>query len=256
MASWFSVESWRASFDAQYASERTRGSTAKVIQSHHRVLDDQQRRIEHLEKRADEERAKAQQWLSKKNRQRALECLKRKRLYEKQAANLQAMSSNIEQQQFAMQNSILTGEVARSMREGASAMRTIHERVSLDDVEETMLDIQEQMDEASAVQESISRPMFSSASEYDDEDALLAELEELTDDGLIEQLDNTSITNHVPSRTATTEQTHASPIIGGGGDDENDDDKGRPGEEKSDDERKMEKSDEAELEKLRQEMAL
>jgi len=93
--------------------------------------------------------------------------------------------STIETQVLTLENASVSIEAMKAMREGANSMKGIHNEMNIDQVDNTMEDIREQMDVANEISEAISQPI---GGEIMDDDDLLAELEQLEQEGLDEQL--------------------------------------------------------------------
>ncbi|KAF7695028.1 charged multivesicular body protein 4c-like [Silurus meridionalis] len=119
-----------------------------------------------------------------KNKRAALQALKRKKRYEKQLAQIDGTLSTIEYQREALENSNTNTEVLKNMGYAAKAMKNAHQNMDIDKVDELMQDITEQQELAQEISDAISKPV--GFGEEFDEDELLAELEELEQ----EELDN------------------------------------------------------------------
>ncbi|KAK1786958.1 hypothetical protein P4O66_017333 [Electrophorus voltai] len=119
-----------------------------------------------------------------KNKRAALQALKRKKRYEKQLAQIDGTLSTIEFQREALENANTNTEVLKNMGFAAKAMKNAHQNMDIDKVDELMQDITEQQELAQEISDAISKPV--GFGEEFDEDELLAELEELEQ----EELDN------------------------------------------------------------------
>lgn len=91
----------------------------------------------------------------------------------------------IENQKMALENANFNQEVMKAMAQGANALQNVNENMTIDKVDETMDNIQEQMDVANEISEAISQP---TGMGYEDEDELEAELAELEAEELDETL--------------------------------------------------------------------
>jgi len=147
------------------------------------TLDLLEKREEHLQKKIERELAIAKQNASK-NKRVAMMALKRKKTYEGQLSKLSGARMTIEQQLMAIEGAQVSLQAMNAMRMGASAMRSIHGEMSLDQVDNTMDEIREQMDIANEINDAISQPLGDPI----DEDDLEAELLELESENLDEQL--------------------------------------------------------------------
>jgi charged multivesicular body protein 4A/B len=129
--------------------------------------------------------ADAKKFMQQKNKRSALQCLKRKKVYETQVDKLGATRFAIEQQVMTLEQANVSVEAMQAMKMGAQSMKTIQKDMTIDDVDKTMDDIQEQMDIANEISDAISQPL---GGDVMDDDDLLAELEDLEQADLDEQL--------------------------------------------------------------------
>uniref|UniRef100_A0A667XEQ9 Charged multivesicular body protein 4Bb n=1 Tax=Myripristis murdjan TaxID=586833 RepID=A0A667XEQ9_9TELE len=130
---------------------------------------------EFLEKKIDQELIIAKK-NGTKNKRAALQALKRKKRYEKQLAQIDGTLSTIEFQREALENANTNTEVLKNMGFAAKAMKSAHENI----VDDLMQDITEQQE-----------------LEFD-EDELLAELDELEQEELDKNLLEIGGTENVP----------------------------------------------------------
>ncbi|XP_076847640.1 charged multivesicular body protein 4c [Brachyhypopomus gauderio] len=119
-----------------------------------------------------------------KNKRAALQALKRKKRYEQQLAQIDGTLSTIEFQREALENANTNTEVLKNMGFAAKAMKNAHQNMDIDKVDDLMQDITEQQELAQEISDAISKPV--GFGEEFDEDELMAELEELEQ----EELDN------------------------------------------------------------------
>uniref|UniRef100_UPI00358F70DC charged multivesicular body protein 4c-like isoform X5 n=1 Tax=Myxine glutinosa TaxID=7769 RepID=UPI00358F70DC len=122
----------------------------------------------------------------KTNKRAARQALKRKKMYEKQLAQIDATLSTIEFQREALENANTNTEVLKSMGVAAKAMKSAHQNMDMDKVDDLMSDIQEQLDLTQEISDAISRPV--GFGQDVDEDELLAELEDLEQEELDKDL--------------------------------------------------------------------
>ncbi|KAG5591406.1 hypothetical protein H5410_041920 [Solanum commersonii] len=116
----------------------------------------------------------------------AIQCLKRKRLYEQQIEQLGNFQLRIHDQMIMLEGAKATTETVDALRTGAAAMKAMQKATNIDDVDKTMDEINEQTENMKLIQEALSTPI-GSAADFD-EDELEAELEELEGAELEEQL--------------------------------------------------------------------
>ncbi|TNN08432.1 Charged multivesicular body protein [Schistosoma japonicum] len=121
-----------------------------------------------------------------KNKRMALQALSRKRNYEKQLAQIDGTLNTIDSHIEALENAGTNVEVLSAMRYGSTALKNVHNKLTADDVQNIMDDIQEQRDICQEISSVISTPMGLN-SDFDEDD-LLRELEELEAEGVEQKL--------------------------------------------------------------------
>ncbi|KAK1280821.1 hypothetical protein QJS04_geneDACA014917 [Acorus gramineus] len=139
-----------------------------------------------LLKKASAEVEKAKEFSRAKNKRAAIQCLKRKRLYEQQVEQLGNFQLRIHDQMIMLEGAKATTETVDALRTGAAAMKAMQKATNIDDVDKTMDEINEQTENMKQIQEALSAPI-GAAADFD-EDELEAELEELEGAELEEQL--------------------------------------------------------------------
>ncbi|KAK4412574.1 Vacuolar protein sorting-associated protein [Sesamum alatum] len=139
-----------------------------------------------LLKKAAAEVEKAKEFTRAKNKRAAIQCLKRKRLYEQQIEQLGNFQLRIHDQMIMLEGAKATTETVDALRSGAAAMKAMQKATNIDDVDKTMDEINEQTENMKQIQEALSTPI-GAAADFD-EDELEAELEELEGAELEEQL--------------------------------------------------------------------
>ncbi|XP_070536266.1 charged multivesicular body protein 4c-like [Ptychodera flava] len=144
-----------------------------------------EKKQEYLEKKISTELKQAKQ-MGTKNKRAALMALKRKKRYEKQLAQIDGTLSTIEFQREALESANTNTEVLKTMGYAAKALKSAHQQLDVDDVHDMMDDIQEQQELANEISDAISNPI--GFGQEMDEDELMAELEELEQEDLDEEL--------------------------------------------------------------------
>ncbi|KAA8534886.1 hypothetical protein F0562_029898 [Nyssa sinensis] len=139
-----------------------------------------------LIKKATTEVEKAKEYTRAKNKKAAIQCLKKKRLYEQQIEQLGNFQLRIHDQMILLEGTKATTETVDALRSGAAAMKAMQKATNIDDVDKTMDEINEQTENMKTIQEALATPIGASADF--DEDELEAELEELEGAELEEQL--------------------------------------------------------------------
>ena len=131
-----------------------------------------------LNKKMALELQKAKEFNRAKNKRAALQCLKKKKLYEQQIENLQNHQLKLEEQVITLEGSKTTAETFSALKSSAGAMKQLHKETNIDEVDRVMDDINEQSEKMRQVQEALGQPVGYSADLDEDElDAELAELE-------------------------------------------------------------------------------
>ncbi|KAK4283918.1 hypothetical protein QN277_000819 [Acacia crassicarpa] len=139
-----------------------------------------------LVKKVAGEVEKAKEYTRAKNKRAAIQCLKKKKLYEQQIEQLGNFQLRIHDQMILLEGAKATTETVDALRTGASAMKAMQKATNIDDVDKTMDEINEQTENMKQIQEALATPIGASADF--DEDELEAELEELEGAELEEQL--------------------------------------------------------------------
>ncbi|KAL6496546.1 hypothetical protein OROGR_029804 [Orobanche gracilis] len=138
-----------------------------------------------LQKKASAELEKAKEYTKAKNKRAAMQCLKRKKLYEGQIEQLANFQLRIHDQMIMLEGAKATTETVDALRIGAAAMKAMQKAMNIDDIDKTMDEINEQTENMKQMQEALATPI--NAADFD-EDELEAELEELEGAELEEQL--------------------------------------------------------------------
>ncbi|KAH7286593.1 hypothetical protein KP509_32G014400 [Ceratopteris richardii] len=139
-----------------------------------------------LQKKIALEVEKAKEYTKAKNKRAAIQCLKRKKLYEVQVEQLGNFQLRIHDQMILLEGAKATTETVDALRTGAAAMKAMHKSTNIDDVDKTMDEINEQTENMKQIQDALATPI-GAAADFD-EDELEAELEELEEAELEEQL--------------------------------------------------------------------
>lgn len=160
-------------------------SPQEAIQRLREVEEMLQKKSDFLEKKVDSELTLARKH-GTKNKRAALMALKRKKRYEKQLQQIDGTLSTIEFQREALENASTNTEVLSVMGGAAKALKAAHKNMDVDDVHNLMDDIAEQQEVANEISDAISNPI--GFGQDMDEDDLMAELEELEQESLDEQL--------------------------------------------------------------------
>lgn len=132
-----------------------------------------------------------------KDKRTALNALKRKKRLEKQLTNIDGTLSTIEFQRDALESANTNTEVLKTMGYAAKALKSAHQQMDIEDVDTMMADISEQTELANEISEAISSSVGFGTDI--DEDELNAELEELEQEDLDEQMLNIGAAPDLPA---------------------------------------------------------
>ena len=94
-----------------------------------------------LHKKMAAELEKAKDFNRAKNKRAALQCLKKKKLYEQQIEQLQNQQLKLEEQVITLEGSKTTAETFTALKSGAGAMKQIHKETNIDEVDKVRSDL-------------------------------------------------------------------------------------------------------------------
>ncbi|CAL9227289.1 unnamed protein product [Arabidopsis halleri] len=163
-----------------------------------------------LLKKAGQEVDKAKEYTRAKNKRAAIQCLKRKRLYEQQVEQLGNFQLRIHDQMIMLEGAKATTETVDALRSGASAMKAMQKATNIDDVDKTMDEINEQTENMKQIQEALATPI-GAAADFDEDD-LEQELEDLESEELESQLLQPATTAPLPSVPVPAGRQLARPV--------------------------------------------
>lgn len=142
---------------------------------------------DYLEKQIDEQDAIVRANVTK-NRVVARQALKRKKKLEGDLVKIQNQIDSLETQLNAIESANLNMETMKAMKQGAQAIKQIHNEFDVDKVDATMDDIRDQVEISEEISDAISRPL---GNDMVDEDELDEELAAMQQEELDEQMTNT-----------------------------------------------------------------
>uniref|UniRef100_A0A0D9XNK0 Charged multivesicular body protein 4b n=1 Tax=Leersia perrieri TaxID=77586 RepID=A0A0D9XNK0_9ORYZ len=164
-----------------------------------------------LQKKASAEVEKAKDYTKSKNKSAAIQCLKKKKLYETQIEQLANFQLRVHDQIIMLESAKATTDTVDALRSGSSAVKAIHQSVSIDDIENAIEEANEHTENMRQIQEALATPIGASADF--DEDELEAELEDLEEEELENELPEPPLrTSIVPSARATTSSQPANDL--------------------------------------------
>ncbi|KAJ1273904.1 hypothetical protein BS78_05G020700 [Paspalum vaginatum] len=149
-----------------------------------------------LQKKCSAEIEKAKDYTKSKNKNAAIQCLKKKKLYETQIEQLSNFQLRVHDQIIMLESAKATTDTVDALRSGSNAVKAIQQSLNIDDIESAIDESNEQTEHMREIQEALATPIGASA-EFD-EDELEAELEELEDEALEEELPEPPARRPVP----------------------------------------------------------
>ena len=119
--------------------------------------------------------------------------MKRKKLHETELDKIQNVKMTLETQVMNLESASQNAETFKAMAAGKSAMQNIRTNVGIEKVDDLMDDIREEMEMANEISDAIAQPVDPLAN---DEDELLAELEQMGADDLEAELLKAPVANN------------------------------------------------------------
>eukprot|EP01012_Entosiphon_sulcatum_P004571 TRINITY_DN1183_c0_g1_i1.p2 TRINITY_DN1183_c0_g1~~TRINITY_DN1183_c0_g1_i1.p2 ORF type:complete len:219 (-),score=66.21 TRINITY_DN1183_c0_g1_i1:333-989(-) len=166
------------------------GDTLEVLEKREAVL----------QKKIDQEMAKAREATKKGNKTAAMTCLKRKKAYEDQLTKLGQQRSNIEAMQMKLEEATMHVEVLNATKAGAKAIKQVYGNLTPDRIDRDMDSIHDAMDQANDIADALSQPLMGDVVDEGDLENELAELEQEEMDKQMLGLDTTPLPK-VPTGT-------------------------------------------------------
>jgi len=157
----------------------------KTIQNIRSTQETLEKRGNHLEKQIEKLTQSARAKLKKKNKKGAMYDLKRKKLLEKELSGIENKKLTLETQTLALENAQMNESVFHAVKDGVKAIETVSKNVNVDKVEDLMDNMQELQEDQEAINDALGQPV----TDFDD-DELLKELEDMTDEEETERLRN------------------------------------------------------------------
>lgn len=187
---WFGRKKTATSKPSAVSSTSSKGgtsrtSTANTVVSLRENIKTQEKREEHLERKIEQLQQEAKDKMGKKDKKGALFALKRKKLYEGEVDKISNIKMTLETQVMNLESAQQNAETFKAMNSGKSAMKDIREDVGIEKVDDLMDDIKEEMEMADEISNALAQPVDPL---LQDDDALLAELNELEAMGVQDEL--------------------------------------------------------------------
>jgi charged multivesicular body protein 4 len=148
-------------------------NTSRVIHKMNDTIDAMDQREQMLMKKIEQETQKAKEAMAKKNKNLALLCMKRKKLYEDNLGKLTAQRANMETIKITMEDTAMNAEVLGAQRAATNELQRINQSMNADQVEDDMDKMREAMDDQQRIAEMLGQPI---GNDMVDEDDLMDEL--------------------------------------------------------------------------------
>ncbi|KAI4212166.1 MAG: hypothetical protein LQ351_005035 [Letrouitia transgressa] len=179
------------------SAQRRRDAPKKAILDLRQQLDMLQKRERHLENQMANEEKKAKETVNT-NKTAARAALKRKKQHEQTLEQTSNQISMLEQQIYSIESANINQETLAAMKNAGAAMKAIHGKMTMEDVDATMENLREQDELTKEIGNAItSMPI----SEPVDEDELEADLQALEQENLNERM---LTTGNVPVSDSVT----------------------------------------------------
>ncbi|KAJ1618992.1 Snf7-domain-containing protein [Pavlovales sp. CCMP2436] len=117
------------------------------------------KREEHLMRKADHELAEAKKFAADKNKRSALTALKRKKLYEAQLEKVSASKMTLDMQRMALEQINISKVTFDAIDVGKRELERLNKEMGVERVEETMDDLQEQIELTNETADALARPL-------------------------------------------------------------------------------------------------
>jgi hypothetical protein len=143
---------------------------------------------EHIQRKMDAELVNAKKFNAAGKKREALQCLKKKKMYEQQLLTLGTSKINLENQKLTMESMKMNAEILDTQKMAAKSMQEqVKQMGGVDKVEELMDMVEDTQTDAREIQEAMGRQLELPGITADD-DELLAELDGLMEDDLAADL--------------------------------------------------------------------
>ncbi|KAM0941119.1 putative Snf7 family protein [Dioscorea sansibarensis] len=187
-------------------SKKKTTSSPKAISSLYKLqdtLETLEKKEQLLQKKISNEVQKAKDYTNQKNKNAAIQCLKKKKLYEAQIERIANLQLRLHDQMLTLQGATATTETIDALRKGSNAVKSIHQSLNVDDISKTIKEASEQSENMKQLQDALANSI--GVTDDFDEDELEAELEELEEAELEEQIleQNSTVPTQPPSITTT-----------------------------------------------------
>jgi len=152
-----------------------------------------EKRETHIQRKIDNEITQAKKFSAAGKKREALQCIKRKKMYEKQLEQISNTKMTLEQQQITLEAMNLNREALEASKTAAQSMAAQTKAMGgVEAVDETMDAVEDGLNDAEEIAQALGRSVNVPGLDADEDD-LLAELEGLEADDLADQLGSVEI---------------------------------------------------------------
>ncbi|PPQ79538.1 hypothetical protein CVT25_003419 [Psilocybe cyanescens] len=170
-----------------------------------------EKKEEYLQRKIEEETKKSRA-NAVSNKAVALAALKRKKVTEGELDRLAGTRLQLEMQVNTLESANLNAETMAAMKKASDALKVIHGNLTIDKVDATMNQVNEQRELASDIADALANPMYSGMDM--DEDELAADLEELQQEVLNDRLNEADHAPvHLPPNVTRVEDKTRRPSV-------------------------------------------
>lgn len=139
-----------------------------------------------IEKKIDQETERAKDFTKANNKRAALQCLKKRKLYESQLESVENNIMRVNEQQMMLENQRTTVETVSALSNAAKASKQTMHEMKVDDVDQVLDNINEQNEAMEQINAAMGQPIGPSADI--DEDDLEKEFMDMQAEQLDEEL--------------------------------------------------------------------
>lgn len=144
--------------------------TYDTIQTLKKSSDDLDKRIQNYQKKIEQQQKIAKQKIAKKDKQGAMMCLKRKKMYENEITKIEGIQVTLETQMMSLESAQTNATAYQAISIGTKSIAAVNQSINVENVETTIEDLQEQMDDANEVSNALSQGIDTGLDEGDLED--------------------------------------------------------------------------------------
>ncbi|KAB8627248.1 hypothetical protein FH972_026081 [Carpinus fangiana] len=150
------------------------------------TLDMLAKREKHLQNQADDQQGQARKFLAANNQTQAKAALRRKKAFEHNLEQTQAQMMTVEREISSIETANINKETLDAMKNASSAMKQIHNGLTIDKVDATMEDLRDQHAIGEEIADALTQGAVTAG--MADEDELQDELDEMMKEELDEKM--------------------------------------------------------------------